>query len=212
MKNTLLLFAIFAIALVGCSNDKDELSLDRSEISMYVGDKTQINASIGNENTLWVSNNDFIASVSNGIVRANKVGETHIIASAGYDVSCKVIVLPKYKTYEEPCMEWGVTKDYIRNKYGNPSYEDLNTIIYNINVPVSYIFKNGKLINSTVLVPTNKAEELGLFIKERYYSFKNQGSSIIGFMNANSTKDATISGGISVYNSLYLMVLYQACN
>lgn len=199
------------MVFVGCSDNDDNLSLDRNEVSMYVGDEIIIKASYGSENVSWKSDNDFIASVSDGLVKANKVGETNIIASADNDAYCKVTVLPKYNLYEEPYMEWGVTKDYIREKYGKPYFESKDAMTYKENF-MGYMFKDGKLVSASVMISLNKAEELGLFIKERYYPFKVSGGSVIGFINANSTKDATVLGSISVYSSLYYLITYQKPN
>lgn len=94
---------ILSAVVCGCSKDKPDtgnptdstesdngsgkeisLSLDKNHISIMPGEETLIKATYSgaeNETLIWSSSNDEIASVANGKVSANSIGEATISAS-----------------------------------------------------------------------------------------------------------------------------------
>lgn len=78
------------------SGKEISLTLDKNHISIMPGEETLIKATYsgaGNEILIWSSSNDEIASVANGKVSANSIGEATISASyAGRKAECSVVV------------------------------------------------------------------------------------------------------------------------
>lgn len=87
----------------GCSEDKDKLSLNTSDVSLYVEDTKELTAS---EKVEWSSESNFIAKVSDkGLLTANHVGKTFVTATcANGTEKCIVEVKAKYNTFVEPVL------------------------------------------------------------------------------------------------------------
>lgn len=109
---------ILSAVICGCSKDKPDtgnstdstgsvesnngsdkgasLSLDKSHITIMPGEETLIKATYSgaeNETIIWSSSNEDVASVTNGKVSANSIGEAIVSASyAGKKAECSVIV------------------------------------------------------------------------------------------------------------------------
>ena len=80
MKKFFLLFSLMVVSLavVSCGSDEDEPNYANQ--TMVAGDTYTIPGKIKD----WTSDNDLIASVSNGIVTAERVGETYIRSGAKF--------------------------------------------------------------------------------------------------------------------------------
>lgn len=72
------------------------ISLDKSEVSLKVGETATVSATVSEGNVKWSSDNERIAKVENGKITAVAEGETTIKATSEADTSktatCKVIV------------------------------------------------------------------------------------------------------------------------
>ena len=83
----------------------ESLTLDNQNVECYVGDTVQVNATIKPDEATykevtWTSSNNSVASVENGLIAANGVGETTIVATTKDNVSQKCNVVVKEKPIE----------------------------------------------------------------------------------------------------------------
>ena len=113
MKKYLLsAFAIVALLCVACGGGGDDapttmpvsgIKLDKSSLSLEIGEKATVTATIApadatNKSITWSIANQTIATVSNGVVTGVATGETTITAKTndgGYSATIPVKVLPK---------------------------------------------------------------------------------------------------------------------
>lgn len=109
----------------------ESLTLDKQNIEMYVGDKSQLTATITPENATykdinWSSSNDSVVTVDNGIVTAISVGEAEITAKTkdGISQKCSVVV-------NEKPIEYSGTGDKIISNVNIPSGEYIAKITVN---------------------------------------------------------------------------------
>ncbi len=165
----LFLLAVVAIGFISCSKNEND-ALSKRYYTLYHSQKENIqceNASIYD----WVSNNEFVATISNGVIEGQFVGETGVKEPA-HGLSFFVQVKPKYNLYDEPDLNWGASIETIRNRYGTPYSSDSELLVYkssNSNVlDYMYMFNNNKLMCSCVIVPLSAASALGDFLAERY--------------------------------------------
>ena len=83
----------------------ESLTLDKSNVEFYVGDTSQVNATITPEEATykditWTSSNNSVASVENGLITAKSTGEATITATTKDGVSQKCNVVVKEKPIE----------------------------------------------------------------------------------------------------------------
>lgn len=214
MKQFVFLLSLSTLLIASaCSKSEDEKStLDKTSITLNKDKTIQLNVSTGNNSINWSCEDEYVASVSNsGLVTGNRVGKTIVTAN---DLKCQVIVDPIYNLYEEPVLDWNMTKSQIVSKLGTPYSSTSTTIIYetkNSKAPlIMYTFDtNGKLKGSYVTVMSNYVTECSDFLLERYAVWDiSSGSNIIAlFGNSLDTKKATVIVGIQV-ESRYIGVVY----
>ncbi|MBQ2979026.1 MAG: hypothetical protein IJE18_02795 [Bacteroidaceae bacterium] len=174
MKRTFFLTAIVVItlSLMSFSCEKETTQgLNKDKIEMLTNETYQLTYNAGE--CVWLSEQPLIASVENGLVTAHLVGKTNVCAN---DDACSVIVNPRYNTFREPLMGVDVTveavqqymKDYdlLENEGGEEGvYAYIskdNTTMY------TYSFNGPILEMAYVVLPEVSAEEVALFLKERY--------------------------------------------
>lgn len=144
-----------------------------------------------------------------GKVTANRVGKTTIWAN---DESCEVEVTPRYKTYMEPCMDWGASESEVTdfmNGYGNLG-KNGNTLGFSDQdngIVYMYVFENNSLSSSAIGAKfSSKGEEITNFLLERYVPITIDDSSYIVYM---TNIDKTIGVVVSINaSSGLMMVLY----
>lgn len=100
--NKFFALALAALTLVGfnaCNNKKPEvesLKLDPTSLTMKVGEQATITANIPVET--WASNNEAVAMVSNGVVKAVAEGNAIISATANGETKTCVVLVEKNGT------------------------------------------------------------------------------------------------------------------
>lgn len=109
----------------------ESLTLDKSNVEFYVGDTSQVNATIIPEEATykditWTSSNNDVASVENGLITAKSVGEAIITATTKGGVSQKCNVVVK----EQP-MEFSGSGDKIISNVNIPRGEYVAKITVN---------------------------------------------------------------------------------
>ena len=190
-----------------------KLTVDTSRVTLYSGEEHQIEA-VSNFPITYLSENEYVATVSDdGLIKAQKVGETTINVSCD-DVTEKISVevLAEYDLYPEPIMEWGRTRESIISELGEPDANLSNSIgyfFYSPNAPVlMYVFdENDKLESSSVFVKTVFSSELAAFLLERYV-YASQDEGVFYFLNGLNLEQSSMSIASSIYNLNYWMVVY----
>ena len=212
--NKVLLAAVFALvggSFFSCSssNDDEPFSMNERAITMQKGDKYTINHT---GKASWSSDDDFVASVNDGEVTANHVGETSIYAmSGGSKIQCDVTVRGLYNYFREPLCKLNSTPEDVM-RYEKRSLDtkksDRTTLIYypemneDIDV-VAYTFKNDKLESAFVSMTmhgndTQALQMMTNFMSERYFG---DGISSAGYVYMNATTTESASKFVYVTNT-----------
>lgn len=188
-----------AVTFTACSSDNDDngFSISLSEATIKGADNfVQITSS--SPNVKWSSENPYVATISeDGKIKSVHVGETYIVAqSDGKTKKCKVIVTPQYSIYAEPITDFGKSKEEIIKTLGTPFSDKDNILSYvsdNQNIVINYIFKEGKFDNCIVLLKTTlDIINLVDFLKERYELVPRDFNGNYAFINALTTKEASM--------------------
>lgn len=219
MKKVLLaaVFALAGVSFFSCSssNDDEPFTMNERAITIQKGDKYTITHT---GNASWSSEDNFVASVNNGEVTANHVGETAIYAiSGGTKSQCDVTVRGSYNYFREPLCKLNATPEDVM-KYETRSLDtkksDRTTLIYypamNEDVDViAYTFKNGKLESAFVAMTMhgNASQALQMmnnFMNERYIGgISNKGYVYINAKSLDSaSKQVFVSNTISGYEGI----------
>ena len=200
-KYLFLMLAVLSMAVTftACSSDNDDngFSISLSEATIKGADNfVQITSS--SPNVKWSSENPYVATISeDGKIKSVHVGETYIVAqSDGKTKKCKVIVTPQYSIYAEPITDFGKSKEEIIKTLGTPFSDKDNILSYvsdNQNIVINYIFKEGKFDNCIVLLKTTlDIINLVDFLKERYELVPRDFNGNYAFINALTTKEASM--------------------
>lgn len=224
MKKVLLaaVFALAGVSFFSCSssNDDEPFTMNERAITIQNGDKYTITHT---GKASWSSEDNFVASVNDGEVTANHVGETAIYAiSGGSKSQCNVTVRGLYNYFREPLCKLNATPEDVM-RYETRSLDtkksDRTTLIYypamneNIDV-VAYTFKNDKLESAFVAMTMhgNASQALQMmnnFMSERYIG--GIASHGYVYINAKSmdaaSKQVFVSNTISGYEGI-TAVLY----
>lgn len=167
------LFVLFCTLIsstfTACSDD-DEPEIKFNDIALNCGRTYTIPN--GND-IMWTSSNEYIASVSGNIVKAERVGEATISSNKG---SFKVKVNGSLASvYPIPCLEWGASKSTVKNfmKGFSLDEEESTSLTYTgtgSHLLTTYTFESGLLSVSGVALNGNyiDAENLVDYMLERY--------------------------------------------
>lgn len=204
MKKLFGMMAIMVMAtwfFTSCSSDDDDnIVLSESSVTMKCEDTKTLKAS-GDVNT-WKSENEFVATVSEGgVITAEHVGETNIMASGnGGSAMCKVTVEGKYNYYIEPLCKKGITKSDVKKYESRELKSETDDGLYytgenSMVGAVAYSFDDsGKLKMALVMLPhhnsTTLAKQLTSFLLERY-KYAADLDGVYSFVDANRLADAT---------------------
>lgn len=209
-----------AAILVGCSETKVQFVLSPSSIRLSYGEKQTLTATGAGQSVEWETTNDFVAKVENGEVRGNHVGECAVSAKSNGDVAtCNVTVIPKYFTYEEPIMEWGITLEQLKahkgeyDDHGKNKGKDLYYYVQDKENGIieSYTFANGVLENCSVML-NFKNTDVADFLIERYQAISyDDETGLALFINSMELETATLGVGLRPVvsgSSAYFLVTY----
>lgn len=172
MKKSFLWIAAFGcLALAGCSKDDgDNARLSNKSYSLYHED-TQLIEGTDISDLTWDSENEFVATVEGNSVTGQFVGKTIVRSTTG-NLSFSVEVKPRYNLYDEPCLDFGASKEEIKAKLGTPESEDATTLTYKTGNPQAplalYMFENGHMRICGVLCPLSVADTIVDFLTERF--------------------------------------------
>ncbi len=193
--------------LSSCSDDKDE-PVTFQDLSMTVGESVEIG-----KHEAWLSTNDFVATVSDGILKASHVGKCTVINKKDQNRIFHITVSPKITFITEPLLKWGTSKSSVIAKYGQDYKVSGDAIGYStgdIIMPlVTYVFKNNGLSSAGILVSTIYTESLGDFLCERYQPIKMDDPDIFYFVNGYTSNTITTVVMMSLFNTSYWQVAYM---
>lgn len=219
MKKVLLaaVIALAGVSFFSCSssNDDEAFTMNERAITIQKGDKYTITHT---GNASWSSEDNFVASVNDGEVTANHVGETAIYAiSGGTKSQCDVTVRGSYNYFREPLCKLNATPEDVM-RYETRSLDtkksDRTMLIYypamNEDVDViAYTFKNDKLESAFVAMAMNGNASQALqmmnnFMSERYLGgIANQGYLYINAKSVDAaSKQVFVSNTISGYEGI----------
>lgn len=219
MKKVLLtaVIALAGVSFFSCSssNDDEPFTMNERAITIQKGDKYTITHT---GNASWSSEDNFVASVNDGEVTANHVGETAIYAiSGGTKSQCDVTVRGSYNYFREPLCKLNATPEDVM-RYEKRSLDtkksDRTMLIYypamNEDVDViAYTFKNDKLESAFVAMAMNGNASQALqmmnnFMSERYLGgIASQGYVYINAKSVDAaSKQVFVSNTISGYEGI----------
>lgn len=154
--------------------------------NLYVGDSVRLSVKDGADALLF-SRDSFVASVDKqtGWVKARHVGVTDIECTttgtgntATMVVRCSINVMPRYTYWKEPLLEWGISKDELVARLGEPTSVDdsesdrwccwYGDTLKDATVTMYYVAW-GDLESAVVWSSAVSVEEAHLYIKERYH-------------------------------------------
>ena len=219
MKKVLLAaaFALTGVSFFSCSssNDEEPFTMNERAITIQKGDKYTITHT---GKASWSSDDDFVASVSDGEVTANHVGETAIYAMSGGSKSqCDVTVRGSYNYFREPLCKLNATpEDVMRYETRglDTKRSDRTMLFYypamNEDVDVvAYTFKNDKLESAFVAMTMHGNSSQALQMMNRFMSERYLGgiaSHGYVYINAKSvdaaSKQIFVSNTISGYEGI----------
>lgn len=216
MKKVLILI-LLAVLVASCSkdddNDKHTIYLRDSGVTLKYGETFEMTALSGTPIT-YTSENEFHATVSNtGVVTAGRIGETNIIVDDGRNTRLFNVVVEKSSDlYEEPNMDWGISRSGLIARIGEPSDISETFLYYKTgsnSVPeIMYSFKNDKLESAVVMVHIDYSNILGVFLDERYMPISFEDGVFI-FVNAVNPQDVTLVVGASIATFSHWFVVYM---
>lgn len=175
----------------------NEVIVTPSSVSMYYDGTKQLSAPGA---TSWTTSNEYVATVDeNGLVKGMHIGTTEIMASNGvYSDKCTVTIKPKYSLYDTPLLNWGDSRQQMKNSETHELLkEDENGLYYKYDFGsttciLAYGFKEGKLNYAmAMMVPFNATlfSNTGYYIMERYQPLYQDGYNY-WFMDAMKIDDA----------------------
>ncbi len=207
--------ALFFSCSSNSSSDDEPFSMNERAITIQKGDKYTITHT---GKASWSSKDDFVASVNDGEVTANHVGETAIYAmSGGIKSQCDVTVRGSYNYFREPLCKLNATPEDVM-RYETRSLDtkksDRKMLFYypamneDIDVVV-YTFKNDKLESAFVSMTMhgNASQALQMmnnFMSERYLGgIASQGYVYINAKSIDAaSKQVFVSNTISGYEGI----------
>lgn len=197
------------LLLPSCSGDDEPDSTPVTYPDLYLspGERVRINSG---GNTAWTSSYPLVASVKGDSVIAGFVGETRLTSPRG---SFNVKVVPRYRTFDEPLMKWGASMAQVRASMSG--YRQLNSTATSLSYygrgSVSayvYLFENGMLSGSTMLVDYPYTDPLLAFLSERYVPVSyDVDEQIYAFTDPTNTLVVGITPRV-IGSTVMLMVAY----
>ena len=149
-----IIFFLLAVVFISFTSCKQELNLGAETTTLRPGETININ--LGNETAgyVWTTDDDFVATVSAGIITANHVGRTFVTATDGeVSKTCTVNVIDKVALFNEPFLDWSMPITSFVDEYGMPtSYsESKDTLFYDKGDYLNtYIFINNGLNSARI--------------------------------------------------------------
>lgn len=206
----LAIITVFSLTFISCGGDDDDDVVNKKPIMLYVGEETRVP-----ETTNLESENNFVAfATSNNKIKGFHVGETFVKTDG--NVRIPIIVNWKYKTHDDPVIEWGCSQEYVksRHKQGTlSSNSDSKNLVYekagHADI-IAYSFENDKLEAVVTFVSTKWTLEYCNYLVERFlvvpYNYENETYYVL--IDALEKENAKTLISLGKYNSNYLSCIY----
>jgi len=201
-----LMAVLVSVSFAACSSDDDDDSVNFKNMQMTAGTSTSIENGKGID---WKSENEYIATVSDGTVNALRVGTVKITSEKG---SFTVTVSPSSDLYEEPYMKWGSSASSVKSYMSGYTLanETSTGLLYNGKggaTYYAYVFENSGLKYSAVYIPTSYVDELAEFINERYI-YATKGDDYTAHLSVDK-KVAVFVSATRLNSKYYYQVVYM---
>lgn len=224
MKTTRFNLLFIAIAIfmtcnivISCGDDEEDDSIQitsSKNLSMNSGETSQIQCT--QKSVTYESEDDFVATVSaSGEIKASHVGSTDIKINGSKMI--KVAVVPKYKNFDEPILDFGISmsklKSFEKNKPIKENDEGLSYDGTGDETGRIYLFKNGKLSTSAMVVRPIYSSILADFLLERYLVIDvDKSKQTSTFVNGLTTETITMGINVSTENYQFLVVYFPTAD
>lgn len=180
-KYLVMTFAAMSICFTSC---KKEFTLNESSVTLNQGDQYTIGYENGT-NLVYTSDNPYVATVdNNGVVTANFVGNANInVAASEGNQILKVNVAPLYTLYEEPYLDFTMSKTEVMDMYGDTYLGqsvdgDLEMSFFQVNSKYAYafLFTGDELEAIYAVCQYTGIDKVRQFLSERYsYIYEEDG-------------------------------------
>lgn len=204
---TLLLLSMLVLVVGGfssCSSDDDD-NLKFQDVSITAGSTKTLSTG---KDLKWTSENDYIATISNGVIEAKRVGEVKMASDKG---TFNVKVIPQYSYFNEPYMQFEASKQSVKNAMKSYSLvgETDDALLYQgigYTTYIMYSFENSKLEYSYIMTKSTYSTEVANWTTERYIYVTNT-SNYIGMISVDMKTIVFISP-MKLNNSWYYTIGY----
>lgn len=204
--NSLMLIVLIA-CVTGCKKEPS-YSLNKESVTLTSSGTFQLSIEGGvTGNFTYVSDNSLIAEIdANGLIKGKRVGETTIkVSGNNFSGACKVTISPLYNTFKEPITSFGISKSEVKAKETRTLLSEVETaMLFKGNTEekyAMYVFENGKLTSSLIVLSSSYSSVLGSYIAERYVIVSL--SPILGY-----SIDKKFAVGVELQSSLDWWVIY----
>jgi len=196
MKKFILPMLALTMIFSSCEDDdKDKIQVKQTNLVMNFGDKIQIEA-ISPTRIYYISLEEFHAEVDKtGVITAGRIGQTEVVLiNDKGDKRINVTVEPVHHLYDDPILEFGISREEIIKKLGKPDDEDNLFLFYetpNDGVLIAYYIENNKLRNVLVGVASGLMETFLGHLAERYNLYDGNEYSL-WFCNTYDPNESTV--------------------
>ncbi len=213
MKKTKLIslafFALIGCVAASCSKDDDE-AIKFKDVTIPAG--STLDMSEG-KNLTWTSTNDYIATISDGTIDAKRVGDVTMKSSQG---SFKVEVTPKYNYYTEPYLNFGASKESVKQVMKDFTLvkETDTALVYEgtgYTTLIMYTFENEALETSCIMTGSAYSSLLANWTVERYI-YVTTSDNYIGMISVDKKTAIVISPDVINKKAYYFVIYASASN
>ncbi len=219
-KRGLAAIVVAAVVFASCSKEdskSSEILIEKTAATLHYGEEFQIKATSDYDLT-YESEDKYHAVVDDkGLVTATYVGETNIvIKNSETEKKVKITVTPQYELYNDPSGYFGMSKEQILSKFGEPAAQTAKGAIsykdYSSYAPlIMFTIENDKVANVALLIEVSNMSKMINSLKERYF-YIGMKNDIYTFANSFEESKMTMGVTMSVYSAQYLMVVYVPYN
>lgn len=210
MKKLFFFFAALLVVLFTACEDKTP-RLNQTELTLTTTDSFQLQYLYYEGAIEWKTDNQYIANVENGLVKAMLAGETYIYAN---ELECKVTVNPRYNFFLDPFIKWGATTDeieaYMAGYTLTSNADDMITYEVESEYVTQYMYamENNTLAAVGLVINNAKMEEIAQHMMDRYIVVDiDDQSGMVIFLNPTMT-DIIMLMPMSEANSLLIYSPY----
>lgn len=203
MKKVLLFSVLSVLVLIGCQ--KKNIEMSKTSVTLHHGETYQIDAT-SKASISYLTEDRYYADVNEkGLVTANCVGETNILLNNGKDEKkLHVTVEPVSNVITDPKVTIGQNKASILDRFGQAdneqSFDNMSALAYlytDYATVMMFVFdENEKLVGYTLGGMINIAEDMKVYLSERYIGIGNytltEGYEGDAYINALTQTEASL--------------------